>query len=187
MCIDGFRPGSFGLAGFPSNVYGNAEEAKLELGPVEAVECPIQQGLANGSPDVDAVWRLMFDREFDFDAGPSVFLGPGSWCPFNSQSTWWFRNAFALLYLPSLVSFRVTDIWRSFIAQRCLWELGSGVVFHAPESFQKRNIHNLLSDFEQEIPGYLNNNRIVSILEKTQLLGGPQQSGITFTVVMRLL
>jgi STELLO glycosyltransferases len=78
------------------------------------------------------------------------------------------------LYLPSFVSFRVTDIWRSFIAQRCLWELGYGTAFHAPESVQRRNMHNLMRDFEEEIPGYLNNNRIVSILEKLQLAGGPE-------------
>jgi len=33
---------------------------------------PIQQGLANGAPDVDAVWRLVLDREFDFASGASV-------------------------------------------------------------------------------------------------------------------
>ena len=63
----------------------------------------------------------------------------------------------------------MTDIWRSFVAQRCLWELGYGVAFHGPESLQQRNVHNLLRDFEEEIPGYLNNNRIISILERVQL------------------
>jgi hypothetical protein len=38
-----------------------------------------------------------------------------------------------LLYLPSHCCFRMTDIWRSFIAQRCLWELGHWVVCQAPE------------------------------------------------------
>src|SRR5262249_44989987 len=68
--------------------------------------------------------------------------------------------------------FRMTDIWRSFIAQRCLWELGKGVIFHGPESFQIRNPHSLLSDFEQEISGYLSNSRIASILEAVQLTCG---------------
>jgi hypothetical protein len=95
------------------------------------VRAPIQQGLANGSPDVDAIWRLVLDRNFDFEEGPSVLLAPGTWCPFNSQSTWWWPSVFPLLYLPSHCSFRMTDIWRSFVAQRCLWELGQGLVFHA--------------------------------------------------------
>jgi hypothetical protein len=82
-----------------------------------------------------------------------------------------------LLYLPSFVSFRMTDIWRSFIAQRCLWALGHGVVFHGPEMFQDRNPHNLLRDFEQEIPGYLGNARIAEILEVLPLLPGESKVG----------
>lgn len=126
---------------------------------------PVQQGLVNGSPDVDAIWRLVMDREFAFDAGESIRLGPGAWCPFNSQSTWWFPTAYPLLYLPSHVSFRMTDIWRSFVAQRCLWASGHGVVFHGAESFQNRNTHDLLRDFEQEVPGYLGNKRLCDTLE----------------------
>ena len=76
-----------------------------------------------------------------------VWLGPETWCPFNSQSTWWFPVAYPLMYLPSRVSFRMTDIWRGFVAQRCLWELGKGIVFHAAEVVQRRNPHALLRDF----------------------------------------
>ena len=142
-----------------------------------SVRAPVQQGLANGSPDVDAIWRLVMDREFAFDEGESIRLRPGAWCPFNSQSTWWFPIAFPLLYLPSHVSFRMTDIWRSFVAQRCLWELDLGVVFHGPEMFQDRNVHNVLRDFEQEVPGYLRNTRICEILDGTQLRGGESETG----------
>ena len=42
---------------------------------------PIQQGLVNGSPDVDAVWRLVLDREFRFQAGESVPFASGSLVP----------------------------------------------------------------------------------------------------------
>jgi hypothetical protein len=80
-----------------------------------------------------------------------------SWCPFNSQSTWFFKKAFPLMYLPcSCKHSECTDIWRSFIGQRCLWEIGEGVTFHSPsEVYQDRNEHDLLKDFEDEIPGYL--------------------------------
>ena len=158
--------------GIPLEYLQECQRTKADMGSAEVVECPVQQGLVNGSPDVDAVWRLIFNQEFSFDAAPSVWLAPGAWCPFNSQSTWWFQKAFPLLYLPSFVSFRVTDIWRSLVAQRCLWELGYGVAFHGPESLQQRNMHNLLRDFEEEIPAYLNNNRIISILERVQLSSG---------------
>jgi hypothetical protein len=133
---------------------------------------PIQQGLANNAPDVDAIWRLVLDRDFLFKSAPSVLLPPGTWCPFNSQSTWWWPEAFPLLYLPSYCSFRMTDIWRSFVAQRCLWELGAGVVFHAPEVYQERNTHSLIADFEAEVPGYLHNVNIALILDKVRLQSG---------------
>ena len=140
--------------------------------PLESVECPIQQGLADLSPDVDAIWRLLLDREFDFPPSQSAWLPPGTWCPFNSQTTWWWPIAYPLMYLPSYCSFRMTDIWRSFIAQRCLWELGHGLVFHPPEVIQERNIHNLMRDFEQEVPGYLQNQQIVRMLTDLPLTPG---------------
>ncbi len=141
------------------------------------VRAPIQQGLANGEPDVDAVWRLTMQREVTFNEAPSLLLPPGAWCPFNSQSTWWFPVAYPLLYLPSFCSFRMTDIWRSFVAQRCLWELGIGVVFHGPEVVQERNVHNLMRDFEQEVPGYLGNRRMAKVLAETSLRSGEDQVG----------
>lgn len=135
---------------------------------------PIQQGLVNLSPDVDAVWRLVLDRKFTFDPKQtnSVMISPGTWCPFNTQSTWWWTDAFPLLYIPSYCSFRMCDIWKSFVAQRCLWEIGVGVVFHPPEVVQERNEHDLTRDFEHEVPGYLANEKIVSTLEKCSLKKG---------------
>ena len=66
----------------------------------------------------------------------------------------------------------VLRIWKSFVAQRCLWELGTGVVFHAPEVWQDRNEHNLLQDFDDEIPGYQQNHAIAKTLQDTTLLAG---------------
>lgn len=63
------------------------------------------------------------------------------------------------------------DIWRSFIAQRCLWEIDAGIVFHPPEVIQERNPHNLNKDFDDEIPGYRLNDKIAKILQQTQLDG----------------
>lgn len=82
------------------------------------VECPIQQGLADNNPDVDAIYRLILPFPTIFRKGRKVALGNNSWSPFNSQNTTWWKKAFPLLYLPSYCSFRMTDIWRSFVAQR---------------------------------------------------------------------
>ena len=172
-----FTPEGIWPRGFPLEMVRAAIATAPELEDTAEVEAPVQQGLVNGSPDVDAIWRLLHDRPFEFMSGRSVVLAPGAWCPFNSQSTWWFPDAYPLMYLPSLVSFRMTDIWRSFIAQRCLWEMGQGVVFHAPEMYQDRNPHQLLKDFELEVAGYLGNSRICALLERTTLGSGNSSAG----------
>ncbi len=132
----------------------------------------IIQGLADENPDVDAVYRLTYSLPKYFDAEKSFALGNGSWCPFNSQNTTWMKPAFPLLYLPSYCSFRMTDIWRSFIAQRISWEYGWMVLFQSPTVVQQRNEHNLIKDFEDEIPGYIHNNHIKEALEDLNLKAG---------------
>src|SRR5204863_4881711 len=119
----------------------------------EKINCPIQQGLADENPDVDAVYRMSQKLPVNFDKCDPVVLGKNSWCPFNSQNTTWFKEAFPLLYLPSYCSFRMTDIWRSFIAQRIAWTCDWSVLFHNSTVWQERNEHSLLKDFEDEVPG----------------------------------
>jgi len=133
---------------------------------------PVQQGLANNNPDVDAVFRLVKILPIRFKNAPKVSLGAGTWCPFNSQNTRWFRPAFPLLYLPSYCSFRMTDIWRGFIAQRIFMTNGWSLLFHKPTVYQERNMHNIMKDFNDEIPGYLNNLMIVKSLESLALKSG---------------
>jgi hypothetical protein len=163
--------------GFPLDEIATSFSIPIGAGNSVSLDAPIQQGLADNSPDVDAVWRLVMDKPFRFRQSISIHLKSGSWCPFNSQSTWWWPEAYPLMYLPSYCSFRMTDIWRSFIAQRCLWEMGYGVVFHAPEVVQERNPHNLMKDFMDEIPGYTRNKELVAILEGLSLRGGIDSSG----------
>jgi hypothetical protein len=140
---------------------------------VKEVECPIQQGLADENPDVDAVYRMNRKLPINFDRRNPVALGNNSWCPFNSQNTTWFKEAFPLLYLPSYCSFRMTDIWRSFIAQRIAWTCGWPILFHNATVWQERNEHSLIKDFEDEIPGYLNNVKICELLKNLDLKSGP--------------
>ena len=92
--------------------------------PAQTVACPIQQGLADGNPDVDAIFRLVLPLPMNFGRKPPIALCRGAWCPFNSQNTSWWPAAYPLLYLPAYCSFRMTDIWRSFVAQRICWENG---------------------------------------------------------------
>ena len=78
------------------------------------------------------------------------------------------------MYLPAYCSFRMTDIWRSFIAQRIAWENGWSILYHEPTVWQDRNDHNLLKDFEDEIPGYLNNSKIATALMDLDLQAGEE-------------
>ncbi|HPA18085.1 MAG TPA: STELLO glycosyltransferase family protein [Verrucomicrobiae bacterium] len=168
-----FAPGlSIWPRGFPLEMIRDSNP--VSFGEAAPVECLIQQGLANGDPDVDAIYRLVHQLPVDFVAREAIALGPGCWCPFNSQNTTFFQPAFPLMYLPSFCSFRMTDIWRSLVAQRCLWEMDSRLAFQGPTMYQNRNEHRLLQDFEQEIPGYLNNDRIRRALEKKTLDAGRQ-------------
>lgn len=138
------------------------------------VDAPVQQGLSDENPDVDALYRLTLPLPMTFDRARPVALGVNTWCPINSQNTTWFREAFPLLYLPSLCSFRLTDIWRGLIAQRIAWTCGWHVVFHNATVFHDRNEHDLLKDFQDEITGYLNNGRIAEELQGLDLKSGTE-------------
>lgn len=127
--------------------------------------CPVQQSLVNGDPDVDSVYRLTLGQNVDFRSEQPLLLVHGQWCPFNSQNTTWWPNAWPLLYLPATCTFRMTDIWRSLVAQA--WLLGQGlhVAFTSPSMRQERNAHDLMRDFADEIPGFLHNSAIVAALQ----------------------
>ncbi len=154
--------------GFPLDEVRASVPAYESL-PSGRIDCPIQQGLVDEDPDVDAVYRLVLDLPFRFDSGPSVALTEGTWCPFNSQNTAWWPEAYSLMYLPSSCSFRMTDIWRSFVAQRIAWANGWGVLFHAATVSQARNVHDLMGDFGDEISGYLENRAICEALAALEL------------------
>jgi len=139
----------------------------------QVIDCPIQQALSDGDPDVDAIYRLTLPLPLSFNRTRRIALTADTWCPFNSQNTAWWSDAFLLLYLPHC-GFRMTDIWRSFVAQRVAWTNEWGVLFQGPTAEQRRNEHNLMSDFADEVPGYLHNGSICKILSSLNLQAGSQ-------------
>lgn len=147
-------------------------DTQPKLGNIKEVYCPIQQGLADDNPDVDAIYRLTQPLPITFKSRKAIALNNKSICPFNSQNTTWFKEAFPLLYLPSYCSFRMTDIWRSFIAQRIAWTCDWSILFHESTVRQKRNNHNLMNDLLDEISGYSGNLEIVSALSNMNLKHG---------------
>jgi STELLO glycosyltransferases len=143
----------------------HARDTPPQLGEIRDLDCPLQQGLADANPDVDAVYRMLFPLPFKFNIGVQpIALLNRVWSPFNSQNTTFFQEIFPLLYLPAYCSFRMTDIWRSFVAQRILHHLGYPVLFHEATVWQDRNEHSLHRDFCDEVPGYVNNDEIRNAL-----------------------
>jgi STELLO glycosyltransferases len=151
--------------GLPLDQVRVAPPAPSELSLIDA---PIQQGLADDNPDVDAIYRLVLPLPIKFEQDRAVGLKAGSWCPFNSQNTVWWRDAWGLMYLPAYCSFRMTDIWRSFVAQRIAWANGWSVLFTSPTVYQERNEHDLNRDFADEIPGYTQNAEIARLLDAVE-------------------
>ncbi|MFZ7125079.1 MAG: STELLO glycosyltransferase family protein [Desulfobacterales bacterium] len=124
--------------------------------PGQSHRIGIWQGLADGDPDVDAIYRLTGGSGCRFERRPPVVMDTGTLSPLNSQNTAFCKAAFALLYLPATVNFRVTDILRGYVAQPILWAAGLRAGVTGPTVFQERNDHDLLKDFESELPIYLN-------------------------------
>ena len=153
--------------GFPLDKISN-NPLPLENYKFENVKVPIRQGLADSNPDVDAIYRMVGELPIYFEK-KKLALGKGSICPFNSQNTQFFMEAHPLLYLPAFCSFRMTDIWRSFIAQVIAWKYGWSIGFFEPSVTQDRNDHNLMIDFKDEIEGYLNNEKILESLMSVSL------------------
>lgn len=141
---------------------------------ISSGECKIGiwQGLADEDPDVDAIYRLTSDEPCYFDDRDPVVLGNAVVSPFNTQNTMIRKELFCLLYLPTYVTFRFTDILRSLIAQPVMWLHGYELGFVKATVVQKRNPHDYMKDFISEIPMYEHGEKVIQIvsdaISKTQ-------------------
>jgi hypothetical protein len=71
---------------------------------------------------------------------------------------------------------RVSDIWRSYIAQRLLWDVGSSIAFTPPRVDQFRNPHNPLADMQAEEDLYHKSLALVQRLREWRGSGKTLQS-----------
>lgn len=159
--------------GFPLDQICLPKPAMLDA--LELMYCPIQQGLADDDPDVDAIYRMVLGTPVVFDRKPPVGLVPGALCPINSQNTAWWPDAYPLMYLPSHCSFRLTDIWRGLIAIRIAGAQDWGVLFRSASVRQERNEHDFMDDFNKELDGYLRSKEVAQILADTILPTGKKE------------
>ena len=123
----------------------------------------IWQGLADEDPDVDAIYRLTSDVPCYFKQRDPIVLGKGTISPFNSQNTLIRKELFPLLYLPTYVTFRFTDILRGLVAQPIMWLYNYHLGFVDATVVQKRNPHDYVKDFISEIPMYQFGEDVVEI------------------------
>lgn len=125
----------------------------------------IWQGLADEDPDVDAIYRLTSDLPCYFNKRSPVVLSEGTVCPFNTQNTIIRKALYPLLYLPTYVTFRFTDILRGLVAQPIMWLYNYTLGFTEATVIQKRNPHDYMKDFISEIPMYEKGEQVIEIVK----------------------
>ena len=153
--------------GFPLNLV-NVDESKIQstdITKTRTKEVGLWQCMVNGDPDIDAIHRLIFKRTPGFNNNSALLMNEGIFCAVNSQNTLWLdSDLFPLLYLPSTVSFRFTDILRGYIAQSVINTSSKNWGFFHATSYQERNDHNLMNDFRSEISMYSNMEEILQVI-----------------------
>ena len=127
----------------------------------------VWQGLADKTPDVDAIYYFVYNRSCFFEERKPIVLNKGTLSPFNTQNTLTRKELFPLMYLPAHVTFRFTDILRSLVAQPIMWLYGYNLGFIGATVTQKRNSHDYFEDFISEIPMYQSTEQVVEIVMKT--------------------
>lgn len=142
---------------------------------IEKKYCPIHNGLVDGDPDVDAIYRLILDLPFQFEhKNRKIALSKNSWCSFNTQNTSFFKEFFPLMYHPATPLFREADIVRSLVITRILWENEANVMFHSPNVVQQRNDHDIILDLREELRLYSFVKEISTKLENLNLDSGSE-------------
>jgi hypothetical protein len=160
--------------GYPLNYLTKKQTIKRKIKKVNAY---IQNSLIDQDSDFDAIYRLQSDKPVKFKRSGEYALAKGTYCPLNSQNTFFHKKAFPLLYIPSFVNPRVEDILRGYIAQRILWELNGNLVFTYTTTYTNdRNVHDYMKDFKSEIPLYLYTEKLIKTLDSLSLDSNPNKS-----------
>lgn len=127
----------------------------------------VYQSAANNDPDVDAIYRLTRKPQFFFNSESSrIDIPENVFVPYNAQATIHLHDGMWALLLPISVEGRVSDIWRSYFAQKIMWLTCSGVSYTSPFVKQIRNGHNYLADLQAEEHLYTRTGALLRFLQK---------------------
>ena len=156
--------------GFPLG-FINDEETYVANGKTTARDdikgerLAVIQSLADHDPDVDAIYRLTRRLPLHFQKKKELIVPPrGAFTPWNAQAVLLRKPSFFGLLLPITVTGRVSDIWRSYLTSRLLWETDYLVGFSSPFVTQFRNPHSYMKDLEDEKDLYFNVDQLLSTL-----------------------
>jgi hypothetical protein len=140
------------------------DEAMKPISPAEEMQGELEwscfQSIVDGDPDLDAIGRMLYPENHFFAEKSPLLLTKMNFCPTNSQATLWKEPLLPLLYLPVTSSFRMTDIWRGIILSGFTREANLNTAFGKLGFQQDRNVHNLISDFLDEVSGHVSNRLI---------------------------
>lgn len=120
----------------------------------------VQADLWNGDPDIDAIARLTFKPEVNYDYIKSFYCS-NVISPFNSQNTFIAREAIPFYACLPFIG-RMDDIWGAYILQ---YYFPNSVIYGCPTVYQERNVQDLVTNLEKEIIGYRNTNNLLLELD----------------------
>lgn len=108
----------------------------------------IQADFWNGDPDIDAICRMRYAPECDFDPENFPFTS-NKISPFNSQNTFLTKEVLPHYFMVPGVG-RMDDIWAAYHVQ----SLGYKVVYGKASVEQKRNPQDVTHNMKNEYVGY---------------------------------
>ena len=135
---------------------------------VSHLSVAVLQSLTDYQPDSDAIYQVTLPKRFSFtrstETNPLV-VPKGVLTPYNARSTLHFETSFWALLLPVTVHDRVSDIWRSYFAQRLFWDVGLQLGFLArPLVVQNRDHCSRFDDLDAERDLYEKGEHLVEFL-----------------------
>ena len=162
--------------GFPLNdVMHQPVLGSVGFGSINVSSVGVVQAVCDGDPDFDAIYRLTRKLPVTFESDPKMMsrllVPTGKYTPYNAQATVHMYKAFWGLLLPFTVPGRVTDIWRSFVAQKFFHELGLALIYEGPLVKHDRSPHDYLADFQAELELYLKTTKLLEFLSAWKYQG----------------
>ena len=163
-------PRGFPIDHLQKNFENWGEQNNTNVGDIKYSSIGVIQSLCDGDPDNDAIFRMTRPDSTKFTFGRTATSLPllipySAYSPYNAQATTHLYNAFWGLYLPITVPGRVTDIWRSYITQRIMKDIGLHVMYTPPIVKHERSAHDYLADFAAESDLYSKTAELLKFLD----------------------